>query len=228
MTTLALDICLLFAHPMPTLALSPEHGAEQNRRSDMDLMDRARRGDPRALHDLYQRHAEMVYRRLTHLVGPDPEREDLLQETFLALFQRLDAFRGEACLTTYLQRIATNKAYDHLRRTRRARLNQSEVRDLESADSPCPAPSPEGSALGDEKAALLARCLDQLKPKKRIAFVLRVVEGLTLKEISEQVDASVHTVAQRIRHARMELTEMVRQYEDKGGIPGYPQKEDGR
>ena len=213
MTTLALDIRLLFAAPGLTLALSPEHREQQDRRSDMDLLDRARRGDPSALQDLYQRHADMVYRRLTHLVGPDPEREDLLQEVFLALFQRLDAFRGEARLTTYLQRIATNKAYDHLRR--RSRLNRTEARDQQGADSPCHTPSPEGFALGDEKVALLARCLDKLKPNKRIAFVLRVVEGLTLKEISGQVDASVQTVAQRIRHARMELTEMVRQYEDK-------------
>ena len=226
MQTLSLDIGLLFAEPLLAQGLRSQADMEQNRRDDMELVGRARRGDPRAMQELYQRHAKMVYLRLTHLVGADPEREDLLQEVFMALFRQLGSFRGEARLTTYLQRIATNKAYDHLRRRARAGNNEDHV--VEGADKPSLEPSPERASLDSERAALLWRCLDQLKPNKRIAFVLRVVEGLSLKEISEQVDASVPTVAQRVRHARMELTEMVRQHEDTGGIPGFPQKEDGR
>ncbi len=211
----------LFATLLAAQALRPgSEPAAADQVSDGELVDRARQGDPRALQELYQRYAAMVYRRLTHLVGPDPEREDIMQEVFIALFQGLDSFRGEARLRTYLYRIVTNKACDHLgRRMRQASMVRQSANDsfVQMATSE---PSPESRTRRNEDAAQLMRRIQQLKPKKRIAFVLRVVEGLTLKEISEQVDASVHTVAQRIRHAKMELIELVRQNEDES-------KEDG-
>lgn len=199
----------LFSAPLLAEALNtgPEQG--RNEPSDEQLMGRAQKGDPRAMQDLYQRHAPAVYRRLTHLVGPDPEREDLLQEVFIALFRNLGSFRGEARLKTYLCRIAANKACDHLKK--RIVLRRTAPLSDATEQTASAAPSPERRAQGSEDAALFWRCLDDLTPKKRIALVLRVVEGLTLKEIAEQVDASVHTVAQRIRHAKMELVELVRQ-----------------
>jgi len=180
-------------------------------RLDAELLRQAKEGNPRAMQELYQRHSGAVFSRLTHLVGATAEREDLLQETFLALFQQLHRFREEASLSTYVQRIATNKAYDHLRKQTRLRSNEVNT----ERDAPGLEPGPEAKALGSERSELLRSCMDQLKPKKRIAFILRVVEGLSLSEISAQVDASVPAVAQRIRHARMELTEMVRLYEEK-------------
>ena len=176
--------------------------------SDDELVGRAQKGDPGAMQQLYQRHADMVYRRLTRLVGPDAEREDLLQEVFIALFDALGRYRGEASLRTFLYRITANKAYDHLKR--RARAARRQVLSGTAGEEPSSAPSPEQMAQHEQDAALIWRSLDRLKPKKRIAFVLRAVEGLSLKEISEQVGASVPTVAQRIRHAKLELIEHVR------------------
>ena len=214
MATLVNTFWPLFSAPLWARALVSLPGPDQQAPSDEELVEHGKGGDPRALQELYQRHADRVYRRLTHLVGQDPEREDLLQEVFVALFQGLKSFRGDASLNTFLFRIVANKAYDHLKRRRR-RASRTYLTGT-SEQMPCAEPSPERQARGSEKAALLWRCLDQLKPKKRIAFVLRVVEGQSLKEISEQVDASVYTVAQRIRHAKKELVELVRQHEEDG------------
>ena len=197
----------LFAAPIAARALRPV--PSQGAPGDDELVGRARQGDPGALQQLYQRHADMVYRRLTHLVGPDAEREDLLQEVFIALFAALERYRGEASLRTFLYRITANKAYDHLKR--RARRQRRQVLTDSAGEQPSPAPSPERMAQNQQDAALMRRSLDRLKPKKRIAFVLRVVEGLSLKEIAEQVRSSVPTVAQRIRHAKLELIELVRE-----------------
>ncbi len=207
MTTLSEMTWPLWIAPMQAEALSPDERDRGGEPSDEELLGQAQKGDPRAMQQLYQRHADLVYRRLTHLVGADPEREDLLQEVFIALFKNLRAFRGEARLSTYLQRIAANKACDHLKRRIRQR---SVTASGAPEDRESPEASPERRAQGSEDAELFWRCLDELKPKKRIALVLRVVEGLTLKEISEQVDASVYTVAQRIRHGKKELIELVR------------------
>jgi RNA polymerase sigma-70 factor (ECF subfamily) len=134
-----------------------------------------------------------------------------MQEVFADLFRQLGRYRGEATLQTYLFRIVTNKACDHLRQRQR--------RQRDTADGPIAspnerlagkefrslAPTPEDCVRDRQEVALVSQALDKLAPKKRIAFLLRVVEELSLKEISDQVGATVFTVAQRIRHADREL-----------------------
>lgn len=179
--------------------------------SDEELIDRARHNQPEAIQALYQRHAGAVYRRLTHLLGPDPEREDLMQEVFVDVFRQLDRYRGRASLRTYLLQIVSHKACDHLRRRQRLRRALAEVPRVSPVDNRgahelhSAAPSPEERVGHAQELALVAAALETLTPKKRIAFLLRMVDNLSLKEIAEQVGATVFTVAQRLRHADREL-----------------------
>ena len=182
---------------------------------DEELIRRARDDQPGAVQQIYERHAATVYRRLTHLVGADPEREDLMQEVFADLFRQLDSYRGAASLRTYLLRIVSNKAYDHLRqrqRRRRAVVDSPGLSALEPDDASqphSPAPSPEERVSHAQELALIERALERLTPKKRIAFVLRVADNLSLKEIAAQTGATVFTVAQRLRHADRELRRLM-------------------
>jgi RNA polymerase sigma-70 factor (ECF subfamily) len=181
--------------------------AEPARAPDPDaaLVRAIRDGDRGAFDELYRRHVDAVHRRLTRLVGPDPERDDLVQHVFLAVFRSLPRFRGDAAFTTFLHRVVVNVACDHLRRRRRAPLAipPETLALLPSGASP---ESDARQRQGLERAmALLAR----IKPKKRVAFVLRVVEGLSLEEIGSLVGASPAAVGQRVRHAQRELLAMV-------------------
>ena len=188
------------------------HDAAGADASDDELLQRARRDEPGAIQQIYERHAGAVYRRLTHLVGPDPEREDLMQEVFADLFRQLDSYRGTASLRTYLFRIVSNKACDHLRQRQRHRRAVVDSPALEQDDASLPrspAPSPEERVGHAQELALIERALDRLTPKKRIAFVLRVADNLSLKEIAAQTGATVFTVAQRLRHADRELRRLM-------------------
>jgi RNA polymerase sigma-70 factor (ECF subfamily) len=166
------------------------------------VLRRAARGDRGAREELYRRHVDALWKRLTRLIGPDPEREDLLQQIFLEVFQRLPQFRGEAAFSTYLHRVLTNNAYDHLKR--RGRRPLPLPAEMGEAFATCDA-TPEQQAQSRQRLALIWAALDRMKPKKRIALVLHVVEGLSHEQVSELVDASVDTVAKRIEHARKEL-----------------------
>lgn len=168
--------------------------------SEEELVARARQNEPDAIHAIYQRHAAAVYRRLTHLLGADPEREDLMQEVFVDLFRQLERYRGGASLRTYVLQIAAHKACDHLRQRRRRGPTLTEAQEVHSA-----APSPEERVGHAQELAFVGEALEKLTPKKRIAFLLRMVDNLSLKEIAEQVGATVFTVAQRLRHADREL-----------------------
>jgi RNA polymerase sigma-70 factor, ECF subfamily len=180
----------------------PEGAAPAIVGSDNDLVKRALGGDRQAFDDLYRRHVDVLWRRLGRIIGPDPEREDLVQQIFFDVFRTLDRFRGEAAFATFLHRVMLNTAYDHLKR--RARRPQSATPEV-LALLIDPAASPEHRAAERERLAATSALLDRIKPKKRIAFVLRVVEGLSLEEIATLVDATPAAVAQRVRHAHAEI-----------------------
>jgi RNA polymerase sigma-70 factor (ECF subfamily) len=169
--------------------------------TDEELVQRALGGDRQAFDDLYRRHVDVVWRRLGRLIGPDPEREDLVQQIFFDVFRTLDRFRGEAAFRTFLHRVMLNTAFDHLkRRGRRSRVAPEAIELLID-----PAAPPDQRAEERERLAATSALLDRIKPKKRIAFVLRVVEGLSLEEIGTLVGASPAAVAQRVRHAHLEI-----------------------
>jgi RNA polymerase sigma-70 factor (ECF subfamily) len=175
-------------------------------RSDEQLVACAVAGERGAYDELYRRTVDLVWRRLTHLLGPDPDREDITQQIFLEVFGRLHRFRGEARFRTFLWRVTVNNAIDHLQRRReRPPAFSPEAFEL-VIDREA---SPEERAAQRQRLALVCGLLDRIKPKKRVAFVLRVIEGLPLEEVAEMVGANVAAVAQRVRHAHEELQSMM-------------------
>lgn len=174
---------------------------------DASLVARYRSGDPDAFAAIYRAHVDAVYRRLGRILGPIAEREDLTQDVFLALHKTLPAFRGDAKLSTLLHRIAINRAYEHLRiQTRRPATPMAAEFFDALVDG---ATSPERRAAEREALARVFECLQRVKPKKRIAFLLRVVDGLSFDEIAELVAATPEAVAKRIQHAQAELDELI-------------------
>jgi RNA polymerase sigma-70 factor, ECF subfamily len=170
---------------------------------DATLIARHCAGDPEAFPAIYRGHAAAVYRRLSRILGPIPEREDLLQDVFLALHRALPRFRGDAQLTTLIHRIAINRAYEHLRR--RSRRSTRLVDDSFFDDFAALHSSPERQSAAREDLARVCACLAQIKPKKRIALLLRVVEGLSFEDIARLVDATPEAVAKRVQHGQREL-----------------------
>lgn len=179
---------------------------------DDALLARHRAGDPEAFSRLYRAHAAAVYRRLTRMLGPVPEREDLTQDVFLALYRAIPQFRGEAKLSTLVHRIALNKAFEYLRRQSRRRAVS--IDDVYLDDVLGPSVSPEERVRAREALASVFACLARIKPKKRIALLLRVVDGLSFEEIGELVDATPEAVAKRVQHGQRELDALMARAED--------------
>jgi RNA polymerase sigma-70 factor (ECF subfamily) len=173
---------------------------------DRPLIERVRLGDRRASSELFRRHADRVYRRLTRLLGPDPDREDLVQEVFIAAFRGLERFRGDAAFSTWLERVAIHTAYAHLRKRRRRPIDWDAALELVPLD---PEATPEARATQREQVERAFAFLDRLKPDKRIAYLLRTVEGLSLQEIGALVEATPAAVGQRVKHAQRELGAMI-------------------
>ena len=184
----------------PARAVNPHRGSEAD---DDALIAAARLGDGAAFGRLFRRHADAVRTRITRLVGPIAERDDLVQKVFMALHRALPAYRSEAKLSTYLHRIAVNAAYDHLRGRHRAAENEGPLDAAALAEQLGPALEEQVAARAD--LARLLALLDQLTPKKRIAFVLVAVEGCSLAEAAELIGDREGAVKQRALYARRDL-----------------------
>jgi RNA polymerase sigma-70 factor, ECF subfamily len=171
---------------------------------DLALVERAQNGDREALGELFMRHAQTVRRLLASVIGTNQDVDDLVQDVFVQVFRSLRNFRKESRFSTWLHQVTLYAAYNHLRRPQQRAF-------LTDNPEALAAPSGEGesSALdalhGRETLARLNAIISSIKPKKRIAFVLFAVEGHSVNEISEMVDAPVPTVKSRIWFARREV-----------------------
>jgi RNA polymerase sigma-70 factor (ECF subfamily) len=190
--------------------------ASASTEDDAALAAAAGTGDSGAFTTLYHRYAERVFARITHLIGPRPEREDVLQQVFLELHRSLPRFRGESSLSTFLYRITVNVAYDQLRRRGRRPVEQDDQGFDVLLDADL---SPEERVRKREELRLAFTLLEQLSPAKRIAFVLVAVEGLSLADAARMIDASPDAVKQRVLQARRELVELVARAERPTGKP---------
>ena len=153
---------------------------------DQTLIEQGRRGDPRALGRLVDRHYQVVYRVALSTVS-DPElAADVTQDTFLKAVRGLDSFRGDAAFRTWVLSIAYNEAKAALRK--RGRRKETALEDVGPVRST--GAGPDEDAMVAREAARARELLDQLPEKQRLAVSLRVDEGLSFREIGELIGSS--------------------------------------
>ena len=167
------------AHPaVPRPAASP------GRAEDAALVERCRQGDLAAFEELYRAHAGKLFSVACRMLGNPTDAEDLLQEIFLSAHRKLDGFRGESALGTWLYRLATNHCLDYLR-SRAARTDQlTDVLDDE------PGLYLAGSRGLAEQTVMkmdLERAMARLPEGCRAAFVLHDVQGLEHREVADEI-----------------------------------------
>jgi RNA polymerase sigma-70 factor (ECF subfamily) len=172
------------------------------RAEELALVERCRQGDPAAFEAIYRAHAGSLYSVACRMLGNAADAEDLLQEIFLAAHRKLESFRGESALGTWLYRLATNLCLDHLR-SRAARTGQ-----LTQTIDDEPALADAGSRrLADQTVARMdiERALVQLPEGCRAAFVLHDVQGLEHREVAEVLGIAEGTSKSQVHKARLKL-----------------------
>jgi RNA polymerase sigma-70 factor, ECF subfamily len=159
--------------------------------------------------EIYTTYRERILRYLSRYVG-EAEAEDLAQETFLKAGKKLESFRGESQLLTWLYRIATNTALDKKRSPSYRELVQilPSTEPIEGAslhvDTTAP-PTVERQVIREEMSACIRRVIDRLPESYRTIIVLSNLEGLKDSEIAEVLDQSTSAVKIRLHRAREQL-----------------------
>ena len=170
---------------------------------ELDLIEACRRGERAALSAVFRAHTPFLERLLLRLLGPRAEVEDTLQATFLGAITAFPRFRGEAQVRTWLARIAVRTAHDRLRRAEHRR--RGELPEHELADDDALARQGEHAVHTRRQLERLYHHLDALGAKKRVAFVLHVLDGHPLEEVAALMGASPAATKSRVFWARREL-----------------------
>ena len=186
--------------------------------ADSELVRQAQTGDFAAFEELVSRHEQRVYTLARRIVGQEQDAEDVTQQAFLSALEHLAGFRNEASFATWLSRIATHAALKIIRK-RQGLPTVSLEAATEEQETYGSIPHPEYIAdwregpaelvTRSETQQLIDTALAQLDEKHRLVFLLRDVEGMSVKETAEELQLSEANVKVRLLRARLQLRELL-------------------
>ncbi len=186
---------------------------------ETEIIALAKKGDHKAQSILVNRYSGRVYNLALRILHNKEEAEDVLQDTFLTVINKLDMFDGRSSLFTWIYRIATNSALMTLRKKKIRRNNiksndfdpeQQEIENLVDWSQ-----DPTMSLDNDEIRELIDKAMNTLKEKYRTVFILRDIEGLSTRETSKVLNITEENVKIRLLRARQSLRGYLSKYFDE-------------
>lgn len=174
---------------------------------DHALVALARGGQREAFRQIMQRCNQRLFRIARGVVNDDAEAEDVVQAAYAHAYEKLDTFRGEAALLTWMTRIVLNEAYGRLRQ-RRNTVDIEQVEAAQAGDRIVQFPSkfghedPAAGAARAQVRQLLEQAIDALPEPFRIVFVMREIEECTVEETAASLGLRGETVKTRLYRAR--------------------------
>lgn len=186
--------------------------------TEKELVRAAAGGDEAAFAELVRMYENKAYHLALRMCGNGEDASDVAQDAFLAAWKGLPSFRGEAGFSTWLYRLVSNAAIDHLRRTKHQRLSVSLDDEELNLDAPDTAPGPQESAEGAELQHAVRDGLNALGDDHRTVLVMREVQCLSYEEIARALDIDLGTVKSRISRARTALRKILIK---SGNLSGY-------
>jgi len=184
--------------------------------SDEAAAARAKAGDADAFRVLVERHSRLLFRLAFRMTGNEQDAEDIVQDTFLRAYRRIEKFDERASFGTWLYRITVNCSLD-LVRARKRRSEQSGSANPEMDDLiqslPSTGATPDRMAMSGEARQRIAEAMEELSASERTAFVLRHFEGMCIDEVSRVLGcrpgAARHCVCGAVQKLRRALEPLV-------------------
>jgi RNA polymerase sigma-70 factor (ECF subfamily) len=171
-----------------------------------ELVKASLQGDKAAFEEIVSRYRKLVARTVKGMLGDSVFAEDIGQEVFIKLYYSLPEFRGEAKLSTYIQKIAVNLTLNEIKRRKRffsmfSQKGNNEMYEYEIADHEV--------TEKREATELVNKALMGLDPKFRIVVVMRMLQGYSTKETADILKLPLGTVLSRLSRAQEQLKEIL-------------------
>lgn len=195
----------------------PENWRQLHDLPDDRLVEMAKAKNVVAFEALMRRHNRRLFRVARSVLRDPGAAEDAVQETYLRAFTKLDSYQPTGRFGAWLTRVALNEALMMRRRVRGDTISLDEAGDeaLVAEEANRDAPTADQFVEAAHARALLEHAIDKLPEHFRVVFVMRVVQGLDVRETAESLDLNATTVRTRLfraqRHLRGELTRRLRE-----------------
>ena len=175
--------------------------------ADKELVNLLQQNDPHGYEILIEDYADLVFRAAYRVLQNEQDAEDVLQETFLSVYKKIGHFRGDSKLSSWLYRIASNAAIDFLRAKQRKEGQEMQFDDIEDSDDrydPVDKDTllPEAALLQEESLERIRAALAEMPVKLRAAYLLYMVEGLSMAETAGRLEIKLSAAKVRIHRAR--------------------------
>lgn len=177
-------------------------------KDDGDLARRLKARDPRAMSDLYDRYGRVAYSLIYRVVRDTGAAEDLVQETFLRVWNRMQSFDEQrGSLGPWVLTVARNRAIDYLRSTD-GRMSAGAL-ELDRLERPASFSGFDDGTLSLDRARVVKGALDKLTPTQKQVIELAYYEGLSQSEMAERMQQPLGTVKTWVRGALKALRDEI-------------------
>ena len=188
-----------------------------------DVIERAKENDQEALTEIYRYSAPAIYKAVKVFIKDDDTVNDIIQDTYVKAFTRLDQLQNPDRLMPWLKMIATNTAKDWLKKSKPvlfSEMGQEDTSDElsfeESIEDEKLDQNPELAADQKEVSRLVMEILDQLPEDQRLVVGMFYYEEMSVKDIAATLELSENTVKSRLSYARKKIKEQVLELEKQG------------
>jgi len=187
---------------------------------EMELVEKAKRGDIRAFERLIMLTSGKIYNLGLKLLRNKEDASDLMQETYIKAYEHLGSFKGNSAFSTWLYRIATNLALMKMRKDKNKKVSVGQLRETSTPsierDIPDWTHNPVNHFKKQEMKDLLNKAIESLPSKYKSVFVLHDIEGFPIEEVADMLSISVPAVKTRSHRSRLYLREKLAEYFNHG------------
>lgn len=174
-----------------------------------ELIRQALQGRSEAYGRLVERYQDRLYNAMLNVIGSPDEAEDVVQDSFVQAYIKLNTFQGNSRFFTWLYRIAFNNALSR-RRRRRADTSIELNRETSGGEPEDRQESPDEPLLRNERIAMVKAAMQRLSDEHRHILILREMEDMAYEDIAEVLDINIGTVRSRLSRARNQLHEFLK------------------
>jgi len=183
--------------------------------TDDELIDQVRAGNFQSFEELIDRYRNQVFNFVFRILGSRDEAEDILQDTFMKIYQHLPRYKKQAKFSSYMFTIAHNLSMNRVNYRKRSQVKLDTLAQSDD-DMSITERTPDTQLRENEIGTVVHRAIEKLPPKYKAALVLSEFEGFSYKQISDVLSCSVGTVKSRIFRARDLLRGYLKGYEEEG------------
>lgn len=198
----------------PKALITIEQRRIESRKEDSMLIQNALKGDQKAFRKLRLKYYTSIFKLVSRMIHNREEVEDLTQEAFIKAFTSLASFNEEYSFSTWLYKIATNNAIDHVRKRKLQTFSINKPIESEESDYsfelPDTEPEPDQEMIAAQRKKMLDDAMDSLPVKYRQVILMRHVDEKEYQEIAKTLKLPLGTVKAHIFRARELLYKQLR------------------